>query len=221
MSVRRALSLALLLPGLVATQAAAGSEDPRTVVLVRLDCSSPVGRRETTLFLNGTVRIREGIPGQEQLLLGEYGPEEVAAFRRRLAEVDLGEADRREQSVEGEWVERCLLELRGDVGVEGTRFAFGRYDTQSLALAQLLRIVEDVGTRAHAELARSQLAAGYRPRVGERLERVDGEVFEVVGFTADGKGIELTGVQQPITLYLPIADLRQTFTRVVERRGLE
>lgn len=219
MTVRLRLLLSLTLAASAAAQAP--DADPRSFVLVRLDCSSQVGRREVTLFLNGTARIREGVPGQEQLLLGEYGPEEVAAFRRRLAEVDLSEAERREKTVEGDWVERCVLELRANAGEEMARFAFGRYDSHSLALGQLLRIVEDVATRPRAELARSELPADYRPRVGERLERVDGEVFEVVGYTADGKGIELTGVRQPITLYLPIADLRQTFTRLVERRGLE
>ena len=45
--------------------------------------------------------------------------------------------------------------------------------------------------------------------------------FEVVGFTADGKGVELAGVLQPITLYLPISDLRQSFVRLERRRDPE
>jgi hypothetical protein len=217
MTPRLALLVALTLPAAGAPESSVA--DPRTVVLVRLDCSSQLGRREVTLFLNGTVRIREGTAGSEQLLLGEYGPDEVAAFRRRLAEVDLTEAERRETTVEGDWVERCHLELRHEGEADPIGFRFGRYDTHSLALASLLRIVEDIAERARAELARSELPAGYRPAVGDRLARLDGEVFEVVGFTSDGSGVELTGLRQPITLYAPISDLRRTFVRVVARRG--
>jgi hypothetical protein len=218
MTFRLALLAALTLPAAAAPDAPPVA-DPRTVVLVRLDCSSQLGRREVTLFLNGTVRIREGTAGSEQLLLGEYGPDEVAAFRRRLAEVDLTEAERRETTVEGDWVERCQLELPDEAQVDPIRFRFGWHDTHSLALASLLRIVDDVASRARAELARSELPAGYRPAVGDRLARLDGEVFEVVGFTSDGNGVELTGLRQPITLYAPISDLRLSFARVVARRS--
>lgn len=217
MTPRLALLVALAMPAAGAPESSVA--DPRTVVLVRLDCSSQLGRREVTLFLNGTVRIREGTAGSEQLLLGEYGPDEVAAFRRRVAEVDLAEAERRETTVEGDWVESCQLELRRESQADPIGFRFGRYDTHSLALASLLRIVEDIAERARAELARSELPAGYRPAVGDRLARLDGEVFEVVGFTSDGSGVELTGLGQPITLYAPISDLRRTFVRVVARRG--
>jgi len=210
--------LAALLPGAVELPAAGSPEDdPRTVVLVRLECANELGRREVTLFLNGTVRVREGLVGQEQLLLGEYGPDEVAAFRRRFDELDFSETDRVESAPVGEWVERCSFELRDERRENPLHFEFGRYGSHSLALASALRVVEDIASGASVESARPGLPAGYRPRAGDRLERTDGQLFEVVGLTADGKGVELIGVLQPLTLYLPIADLRQSFVRL-ERR---
>lgn len=215
--VAAAFGLAALAAGRLAAQ----GEDPRSAVVVRLECRSVLGRREVTLFLNGTVRVREGLAGQEQLLLGEYGPDEVAAFRRRLAESDLSETDPSESTPEGEWVEKCRLELRDDRRQAPLRLDFGRYGSHSLALAAVLRVVEDVALRAGVESGRSGLPAGYRPEPGDRLERQDGTLFEVVGFTADGKGVELIGVLEPITLYLPISDLRQSFVRLEKRRSLQ
>lgn len=216
-----AVALALTLSSAGAAIAAEPGEDPRSVIVVRLDCGSDLGRREVTLFLNGTVRVREGPVGAEQLLLGEYGGAEVDAFRRRLAEIDLSETDRRESPPEGEWVERCRLELRDERLAEPRGFEFGRYGAHSLALSSALRVVEDIALRASVESARPGLPAAYRPKPGDRLERADGVLFEVVGFTADGKGVELAGVLQPITLYLPISDLRQSFVRLERRRDPE
>lgn len=217
MTPRVAAGFALLLLAL-APLPARSEADPRSVALVRLECSSDLGRREVTLFLNGTVRVREGAAGQEQLLLGEYGPDEVAAFRRRLDEIDFSETDAVESAPDGAWVERCRFELRDERLAEPRSFGFSRYGSHSLALATAVRVVEDIALRAGVESARPGLPADYRPEPGDRLERTDGQIFEVVGFTADGKGVELTGVIQPLTLYLPISDLRQDFVRVERRR---
>lgn len=213
-----AFVLLLAVPPVAAQEPPASAvEDPRSIVLLRLECHSDLGRREVTLFQNGTVRVREGPSGQEALLLGEYGPDEVAAFVRRLAEIDLSETDRSESTPSGAWVESCRLELRDQRGEAPSHFDFGRYGSHSLALSAALRVVDDVARRAGLESGRDGLPAGYQPRPGDRLERQDGALFEVVGFTADGKGVELIGVLQPITLYLPITDLRQSFVRLEKK----
>jgi hypothetical protein len=219
--VRPALAalLALTAAALAARQPPPG-EDPRTVVLLRQDCRTSLGRREVTLFGNGTVRVRQGSADAPQMLLGEYSPEEVAAFQRRLAELDFSETDPRESAVEGDWVERCTLELPGARGAT-LRFEFGRFGSHSLALAAALRVVEDVASRAAIESARRGLPPGYEPRTGEILVRQDGIRFLVVGRTADGKGIELLGVEQPLTVYVLIAELRREFVAVEAPRGRE
>lgn len=217
MTPRIAATLAIALLTQAPTSAGA-AEDPRSIALVRLECESDLGRREVTLFQNGTVRVREGAAGQEQLMLGEYGPDEVAAFRRRLDEIDFSETDAAESAPDGAWVERCRLELRDERLAEPRSFAFGRYGSHSLALSTAVRVVEDIAIRAGVESARPGLPADYKPEPGDRLERTDGQIFEIVGFTADGKGVELTGILQPLTLYLPISDLRQSFVRLERRR---
>jgi hypothetical protein len=78
-------------------------------------------------------------------------------------------------------------------------------------------VVAELGEGALRESSRS-LPDGYRPRRGDVLRRVDETLFEVVGFTSDGKGVELQGVDQPLTLYLAPEDLHTLFTALVDRR---
>jgi hypothetical protein len=193
--------------------------DPRSVVLVREDCVSSIGRREVTLFANGTVRVLEGLPGDESMHLGEATPDEVAAFLARLDEPDLSETDRAEEAPVGEWVESCALDLLLPERPE-RRFRFGRYASHSLALRAVLTVVRDIEALAEPRSAVSDLPLDYQPRTGDLLERTDGIRFEVVGKTADGKGLELSSPDQPLTLYVPIADLRGLFVRLLSRRDL-
>ncbi|HXU46194.1 MAG TPA: hypothetical protein VN783_11760, partial [Thermoanaerobaculia bacterium] len=65
----------------------------------------------------------------------------------------------------------------------------------------------------------ARLPEGYAPAPGDRLRRADGVLFEIHGFTDDGKGIELRGVEQPLTIYLRKEDLRQLFVAVEPRFG--
>lgn len=215
------------LAGLVAATLAAVSAaeavpppatDPRSVELLRQECRTSHHRREVTLFGNGTVRVREGTPGSEQMKLGEYSPEEVAAFLARLAELDLSETDRGGAAMQGDWIERCRVELPTDGGGV-RRFDYGRFDSHSLALARALAVVEDVAAGAGVASDGPELPADYRPRSGDQLLRKDGELFEVVDLTADGHGVELVGLRQPVTIYMPISELRREFERLVRRRG--
>ncbi|HSM13631.1 MAG TPA: hypothetical protein VLA66_06155 [Thermoanaerobaculia bacterium] len=218
---RRALVVAWLSVGLAgATAPSAGQPgDPRSIVLLREDCVSSIGHREVTLFANGTVRVVEGSPDAESMHLGEATRDEVGAFLRRLAEPDLSETDPREESPVGAWVESCTLDLLLP-DRPAQRFRYGRYASHSLALRAVLTVVRDIEALAEPESAVSDLPLDYEPRTGDLLERTDGIRFEIVGKTADGKGVELSSPEQPLTLYVPISDLRGLFVRLVSRRQI-
>jgi hypothetical protein len=202
-----------------AAEPSAGSppEDPRSRVLVREDCTSSIGHRDVTLFANGTVRLREGAAGQEKMTLGEATPSEVEAYVRRLGEPDLGETSPSEESPGGAWVESCVLLLDLPGRPERT-FRYGRYSSHSLALQNIVRVVRDIEAEATASARAGDLPLGYEPREGDVLERTDGVRFEVVSFTADGKGVELSSPEQPLTVYVLREQLRRVFVHLVSRR---
>jgi hypothetical protein len=210
------LFLAVLLLLLLPIPAAAGAPDPRSVEVFDLDCGSPLGRREITLFANGTVRRREGEPGKEEMGLAELSPDELEGAKRRLAEENLGEIDTLPRGVEGDWVERCALRL-ALAGRPARTFRFGRYDILPLPLSRVLRVVEDVAAKVADVKGREHLPEGYDPQPGDRLKRTDGQLFEVVAFTADNKGVELWGVDQPLALYVLRAEMAREFVALVAR----
>ncbi len=188
--------------------------DPRVYEIFDWDCESPLGRREITLFGNGTLRRREGERGNERLGLAELSPEELEAAVARLRGEDLSEVRGLPSSVDGEWVERCVLTLAVPGQTKRT-FAVGRYDALPLQLSRVVRIAEDLGHGVTLVEGDARLPAGYAPVRRDRLRRIDGVVFEVVGFTDDGRGVELRGLHSPLTMYLAIADLRQLFVAKV------
>lgn len=195
---------------------AATADDPRSRVLVVEDCRNELGRREVTLFANGTIRRREGPPGAENLSLAEVGRDEVEAFVRRLSAPDLSETESQARSPDGSWVERCNLELRlPDAPVRN--FRYGRYESLSLAQRAVVDVVRDIEATIGPGEREVDLPPGYRPEPGDLLERGDGVRFEVVGPTADGLGVELSSPDQPLTIFVPAADVRLHFVRLLRR----
>lgn len=192
--------------------------DPRSVEVLREECRSAIDRREVTLFGNGTVRLRQGPRGAEAMRLAELPLEEVNAIREVLDGLDLSETDPAESSLEGDMLSDCTLTLSArDARVR--RFRYGRFGSHSLALSRAIAIAGDLAERAAKGSDRPrEIPPDYRPRLGDRLERADGEIFEVVGDTADGKGVELVGVRLPLTIYLRSEDLDEEFVRVLGRR---
>lgn len=216
MSVVAVAPLVLLLAG--AAPRAAPQPDPRSTVLVDLTCRSRIARRELTLFANGTVRLREQ-SGDEprRMRLGELGPAELTAYLNRLRAEDLGETDGRSEAPSGDWTESCTLALDlPDLPARTIRF--DHYASLSLALSHVVAILDDLAAEVSPEEMGRHLPAGYEPRAGDLLRRVDGALFEVVGPTADGHGVELRGVDQPLTLLVPKDLLARTFV-ALERPG--
>lgn len=220
------------------------TDDPRSTILLLYGCRSDAGRQEVTLFADGTVRLREvrapgaqadteGVEtekagtGAETMELYELDPDSLEAYRARLADEDLSEVDMERNPVDGAWVEACRLDLLryppsdgvpADQPPEPLHFQFSRYSALPLALSRVVKIAQDLIAEVDAA-PRNHLPDGYEPRPGDVLERSDGVLFEVVDFTVDGKGVELSGVEAPLVLYLPPDALRQRFVRVVSREG--
>jgi hypothetical protein len=196
--------------------AAAPPADPRSSILVHERCASELETRDLTLFGNGTIRLREGPPGSERLVLRELGRPELEAIRRRIDAVDPGELRGADATASGEWTAVCALELRSATGEE-IRLRYGGLDSGGLELDGIRRVVETLVELARAEAYSVEIPAGWRPAPGDRLERNDGLVFEVVGFTSDGKAIELTALDQPIQVFVARDRLRLEFRRRVPR----
>jgi hypothetical protein len=200
-------------------------QDPRSVVVLRFECASDIGRREVTLFGNGTVRLWDGPPGEEEMLLGELEPEALDGTLARLAAEDLSEVPPEIHGVEGDWVEACVLEIPwlverpGAGGGAPPTFRFSRYGSLPLALSKVVAVAAELAEVAEGDRGQG-LPPGYEPRRGDVLVRVDGVRFRVVQLTADGKGVELQGLEQPLVLYLAPDALAEMF-EALESRGPE
>jgi hypothetical protein len=195
----------------------------RSRVVVRLDCANVLSRRELTLFANGTLRLKAGRPGEEGMSLAELGPDELEDALALLAEIDFDETDPATTGPDGEWVERCLLELElpGRATVERR---FKRFDSLPLALARALAVVDGLASGIEeprggpGDRGPARLPVGYEPEPGDLLRHADGTLYEVITFTADGEGVELQGVDQPLTLYLSRGRLGDEIVELVGRR---
>jgi hypothetical protein len=195
----------------------------RSRAVARLDCRSTLQRRELTLFANGTLRLRAGEPGREGMSLAELGPVELEEALARLGEVDLDETDAVSSGPEGDWVDRCTLELALPDRKPEIR-QFKRFDSISLALARALDLLEGLAVGVEeprppaADGGPPRLPVDYRPEVGDLLRHADGTLYQVIAFTADGEGVELQGVEQPLALYIPAGRLREEMVALVGRR---
>jgi hypothetical protein len=192
--------------------------DRRSHELVRRDCRSEIGRNELTLFANGTVRHRYGPPDALEMTLLEIPPDEVEGFTRRLSQEDLSETDHRSRTAGGDWIEVCTLTLRLP-GLPEETLTYGSFDSRSLALSRVTAVTDELEARARAESSRSHLPIGYVPRRGDILLRFDGFRYRVVGYTKFKRGIEVIGLEQPMTLFVAVEELDKEFSELVSRRG--
>ena len=189
----------------------------RSWEVVRRDCKTSISREEVTLFGNGTLRLKSGIEDHDEMHLAELPPEDVEAFVRRLEAEDLSEVPEGRDEVLGRWVEHCGLFL--DLpGRDPQRFFFGKFDSMPLGLSRLNTIVDDLFQQVKALAPEGGLPPYYLPAPGDILLRVDGQLFRVVAMTSDKRGVELSGVDQPLTIFVGLESLRDQFTSLVERR---
>ena len=189
---RLVLAVACSFWSLPATADAPKPVDPydRSIERLRYECFSDLGRREITLFANGTIRLREGLKASPTMSLGELGRDQVDEVLARLAEIDLRETDTNTTSVSGDWVERCRLQLDRP-GDKDRVFSFSRYDTRPPGLDRLIRLAEDLASRVQPSQRAQHLPTGYVPKTGD-VPRVDSQLFGYHGETADSS-VELDG----------------------------
>ncbi len=192
------------------------AEDLRSVERLTYRCESGLGRRDITLFGNGTLRLRERVDNEDQMNLVELTPEELNQWLDHLLTEDPTDnaLDRRRimTGVGGDWVESCEMRLtlpgRGPVV-----YSFGRYDTQSLELGRLIAIAERLAIRV-APTYRSDLPRDYMPSYGDVLIDRQGQRWRALWVTEDRRGVELQGLQQPIRRIVAIEALPAEYVAI-------
>lgn len=197
-----------------------GQETPRSLrtwEIVRRDCRTTQARQEVTLFGSGTLRLRERSEDSDEMRLAELDPDEVQAYVRRLEAEDLSEVPQGRDEVLGAFVERCAIYLELPERPP-QRYFFGRFDSLPLGLSRLNAIINDMYEEANDLAPEGGLPRYYIPEPGDVLERTDGRRFQVVALTSDRKGVELSGLDDPLTIFVAIEALREQFVGLVDRR---
>lgn len=215
------LALASALSLLATASVAQQPPDLRSTVRFRYQCANDFGRREITLFGNGTVRLREGLWQEQRLYLDELGPSDLESYLRRLQRIigvrnwDTGPS----QILSGDWIEECelLVDLPDE---ESFSYEFGRYDIPPLLVASLIQVADELATFTRPVQSPRRLPVDYRPQRGDILRRDDDTLMRVVGLTDDGQGIEMESLAEPLRIFYRLQDLRQIFVAVESDKGL-
>lgn len=200
----------------------AGAEDRRSTEILSYSCGSEFGRREITLFANGTVRLREGAWGDMKLFLDELTPEAVEDNLRLLRSVDIEHGIDRvrmpaEDSFTGRWIERCRIRLDLPELAEPVDYELSAFDIPPLAVSRLIHIAEELAEYVRpAEEERGGIPEGYRPEFGDVLVSADGNRFRVLRLTSDERGVELQGIEQPLRIYVALTALSEAFVALEE-----
>lgn len=208
--------IAGVLAGLLAVTVA-GADD-RSTVRFEYVCKSDLGGRDVTLFANGTVRLREGLWDQRELYLDELLPEELSSVLWRLEDIHRG-ADQQSTSLPtvvatGRWVESCEIRLALPEAEEWS-YRFSDYEVRPLEISSLIQVAEDLAENTRPLTARDRIPPGYQPRRGDVLKTAEGERFQVVGPTTDGRGVELAGLDSPVQIFVALAELGEAFDALV------
>ncbi len=192
-------------------------QDGRSQEAARLSCVSELGRSEVTLFANGTLRSRRwDEAGALEMTLAELSPEDLATYLDRLAGEDLSEVQTERGGAAGPWLETCAMDLALP-GREERQVRFGALDALPLTLARVVGILHELRARAEERRPVESLPPDYVPQRGDVLLRQDGGRYQVEGLTSDGRGVELLGLDQPLTLYVALDSLSGEFRRLLER----
>ena len=202
----------------------AGAEDRRTTEILSYSCGSEFGRREITLFANGTLRLREGPWHDQKLYLDELAPEAVEENLRLLRSVDLERVTTRirlpsENGLTGRWIERCLLRLALPEMDEPVEYEHSSFDIPPLAISRLIHVAEELAQYARpAEEEGGGVPKGYEPRFGDVLRTAEGHRFKVLWLTSDEKGVELEGIDQPLRIFVALSEISTAFVALEENQ---
>ena len=193
--------------------------DDRSIELFRYHCSNQLGRRDVTLFANGTVRLRQGRWDDQHLYLDELLQEELASYVGRLraiqASADPLQAELPGRGPEGDWVEDCEIELALPAGAP-EKWEFSTYDVPPLVVAHLVQLAEDLASYTRPPVPPERVPADYTPRRGDVLRAADGGRFRVVAVTTDGLAVELEGLDAPLRIFVPVDEITASFSALEE-----
>ena len=210
----RVLLTAIVIVLMAAVGASATAyEDPRTHEVVRFDCTTGLARSEVTLFGNGTLRLREGDVGEEEMALAELAPEVLDGYLRRLQMESMGGGLAPPKRIDGLWTEQCVLILEVPDGPSG-RAEFGAFDSLDLPLSRVVAIARELVTLARSRTVVAGIDPGYVPQRGDILIAHDGTRYRVNVRTMDGTGVELVGIDQPLSIYVLIETLHEQFLAI-------
>ena len=196
--------------------------DARSTELMRYECKNELGRRDVTLFANGTVRLRQGLWEEQELYLDELLHEELASYLTRLREV-VDSADERTTDLvanvpAGSWVDACEIRLALP-GRSPATWEFSAYEVPPLVVAGLVHIAEDLAEFTRPLVDSDRLPADYEPRPGDVLRSIEGERFRVVNLTLDRRGVELEGLEVPLRIFVPLDQLGEAFASLEKQGG--
>lgn len=188
--------------------------DLRSTEWLIYSCSNSLGRRDITLFANGTVRLREGLWESQSMFLHELGPEELRREQEILNAALSDETAPRHDiplgGVDGQWVERCEVELKLPDSPP-FRYRFGQFEVPPLEVARLVQIAEDLAALTRPLDPIHRLSPDYEPQPGDILIDGEGGRFVVIGLTADGDGVEVESLAEPLRIFHPISLLPNLF----------
>ncbi len=214
-SGQRLLGLLFAAGFAVSSEAHAAPRSPISHEVFRYGCRSEIGLQEMTVFGNGTLRLKQGRSGQKSMLLMDVSFSDLAALIARMERLDLREAESFGGKLAGDWVEQCTLHLDLD-GAEPRHFEFHRLDSLSLGLQRAVNLGQELIDKILMEATDGGLPRAYEAELGDYLRHIEGDLYEVVGFTSDGVGVELISVEQPLGMYIARVDLRRVFVGLEE-----
>ncbi len=199
--------------------------DNRSTELFRYTCSNRLARRDVTLFANGTVRLREGLWEEQDLLLDELLPEELQATLTQLHRLLISADPLAVGSIhgnsptggpQGDWVEDCeiILELPDE---PSQSWQFTPLDIPPLVVSNLIQVAEDLADYTRPPAVAERVPADYRPQRGDVLVMADGERYRVLALTVDKRGVELEGIDSPLRIFVALDELANSFASVGEQ----
>lgn len=214
---RRWARLGLLV--LLWPSAGVASADDRSTELFLYRCSNDLGRRDVTLFANGTVRLRQGLWDEQELYLDELVTEELVSYVQRLhgiqASADASHSPRPPSALRGAWVDECEIVLDLPSGERRT-WKFSALDMTPLVVSRLIQVAEELAGYTKVLVSVRRVPADYEPHRGDVLRSATGGRFRVLFLTADGHGVELEGLDSPVRMLVPLSELSTAFEAVEE-----
>jgi hypothetical protein len=150
--------------------------------------------------------------------LAELTSDELRGYLKRLS---IEPYDRSQTSLQGgpsgEWVEQCYLRLAIS-DEKPVEYRFSRVESLSLDLSHRLTVVDEMLAKTRSRDRGMDFPHGYVPKAGDVLVRKDGSRFRIERYTADGRGLEITGIDEPLVLYVQATEVTGEFSGL-ERRA--